>query len=69
VSKQTEVMPAPLPRLVDLKGAARYLSTTIWQMRTLVWEKRVPHVRLGKKILFDLADLDKLVESMKVNAA
>jgi hypothetical protein len=24
---------------------------------------------LGKKILFDLADLDKLVESMKVNAA
>jgi len=52
-------------RLFDIKMAARYLSTTVWQMRTLVWEKKVPHVKLGRRILFDRGDLDKLVESMK----
>jgi excisionase family DNA binding protein len=56
-------------RLLDIKMAARYLSTTVWQMRTLVWEKKVPHVKLGHRILFDRADLDKLVEKLKEQAA
>ena len=53
------------PRLLDIKGAARYLSTTVWQMRSLVWEKKIPHLRLGRRILFDIADLDYLVREMK----
>jgi excisionase family DNA binding protein len=53
------------PRLLDIKGAARYLSTTVWQMRSLVWEKKIPHLRLGRRILFDIADLDNLVREMK----
>jgi len=53
------------PRLLDIRAAATYLSSTIWQMRTLVWEKKIPHVRLGKRILFDRADLDRFVDSLK----
>jgi excisionase family DNA binding protein len=55
----------PQPRLLTVKDAARYLSTTVWQMRTLVWEKKVPHVKLGHRILFDIVDLDALVIEMK----
>jgi hypothetical protein len=56
---------APQPRLLDIKAAARYLSTTVWQMRSLVWEKKVPHLRLGRRILFDIVDLDALVIEVK----
>ena len=56
---------APEPRLLDIKAAAHYLSTTVWKMRNLVWEKKLPHLRLGHKILFDRADLDKFVEELK----
>jgi excisionase family DNA binding protein len=57
------------PRLLDVKGAATYLSTTVWCVRSLVWEKKLPSIRLGKKILFDRQDLDKFVESLKKDAA
>lgn len=53
------------PRLLDVKGAAQYLSTTIWCVRSLVWEKKLPSIRLGKKILFDRQDLDKFVDRLR----
>jgi excisionase family DNA binding protein len=34
-------------------------------MRSLVWEKKIPHVKLGRRFLFDRADLDKFVEVLK----
>lgn len=53
------------PRLLDVKGAAAYLSTTVWQIRTLVWAKKLPVIRLGKKLLFDRVELNRFVESLK----
>jgi excisionase family DNA binding protein len=57
------------PRLLAVKVAAQYLGTTIWQMRTLVWSKKIRHVRFGKRILFDRADLDRYVEEQLKQAA
>lgn len=65
-------MPAKLaaePRLLTVKAAAAYLSTTVWFVRTLVYEKKVPHLRLGNRIVFDRVDLDKFVEDLKRSAA
>lgn len=56
------------PRLFDIKRAASYLSTSVWTMRQLVWAKQIPNMRLGHKILFDRADLDKFVEARKAAA-
>jgi excisionase family DNA binding protein len=53
------------PRLLDIKAAAAYLGSTVWQMRTLIWEKKVPHVKLGRRFLFDRTDLDKFIDSLK----
>jgi excisionase family DNA binding protein len=54
------------PRLVNIKEAARYLSCSVWQLRQLEWAGDLPSVRnLGKRILFDRADLDRLVEQKK----
>jgi excisionase family DNA binding protein len=62
-------VPVAEPRLLDVRGAAQYLSTTVWCVRSLVWGKRLPVIRLGKKLLFDRQDLDKFVDSLKERAA
>jgi len=71
VTKETQVAFSTStvePRLLTVKAAAQYLSTTIWCIRNLAWERKVPHVRLGKRILLDKADLDRYIESQKVKA-
>jgi excisionase family DNA binding protein len=67
--KRVSEIPVVEPRLLDVKGAACYLGTTIWQMRTLVWSKKIRHVRIGKRILFDRADLDKFADEQLRQAA
>ena len=56
------------PRCLGVVAAAHYLGATVWAMRVLAWEKKVPHVRIGSRILFDRADLDRYIESQKVIA-
>jgi excisionase family DNA binding protein len=57
------------PRLLRVKEAATYLSCTVWFIRSLAWNRAVPHVVFGKRILFDRADLDRYLESQKKVAA
>ncbi|HEY1469219.1 MAG TPA: helix-turn-helix domain-containing protein [Candidatus Acidoferrum sp.] len=47
----------PEPILLDIAGAARALNTSVWCIRVLIREGRLPKFRLGKKYLFDPADL------------
>jgi excisionase family DNA binding protein len=54
------------PRLLRILEAARYLSSTPWFVRTLIWTKEIPYVRAGKRHLVDRRDLDAYIESVKV---
>jgi len=55
------------PRLLNIKQAAEYLGCPVWTLRSLEWAGKLPSVRrLGRRILFDRADLDRLVEEKKV---
>ncbi len=63
---------ATVPRLLDLEGAAKYLGVSEWTVRSLEWEGVLPRVRIpnGKggeirKLLFDVRDLDRLVDRSK----
>jgi len=56
---------SPEPRLLTIKQASVYLSCTVWALRELVWKRKIPNVRIGQRLLFDRADLDKFVESQK----
>jgi excisionase family DNA binding protein len=63
--------PAPTPavvRLLTIKDAARYLSATIWFLRTCVWERRIPFLKLGNRLLFDIRDLDSFIVAQKQGA-
>jgi excisionase family DNA binding protein len=53
------------PRLLRIADAADYLSCTFGFAETLVREKAIPVVVLGKRHLVDVRDLDTYVEQMK----
>lgn len=61
------------PRLLDLSGAASYLSVSEWTVRDLEAAGVLPRVRIPllpnggelRKVLFDRADLDRAIESWK----
>ena len=57
--------PLTAERLLSVEAAARYLGTTVWAVRCLVWDGALPHVRLGRRHLVDVRDLDLLVEKLK----
>jgi hypothetical protein len=60
------------PRLLDAESAARYLAVSVWVVRDLEAAGHLSRVRLplpgGKdvrKLLYDRADLDRLIERSK----
>lgn len=54
------------PRLLGLKTAAGYLSLSYWTVRELIWRGELPHVRVGRRLLVDRADLDGFIERNKL---
>lgn len=60
------------PRLLDLHTAAAYLGVSEWTVRDLEAAGTVPRVRIPlpnaselRKLLFDRADLDRLIDGWK----
>ena len=53
-------------RGMNLKAAANFLGIPLWRMRCLVWDRKIPCVKLGqRRILVDRDDLDKLISEAK----
>jgi hypothetical protein len=72
-SERGTVIPLPLsPRLLDLEAAAAYLGVSPWTIRDMEAAGVLPRVRVPlpggrdlRKLLFDKADLDRLIEAWK----
>ena len=56
------------PRVLTVKGAAQYIGMSQWFVRQLVYARTVPHILVGKKIMFDQSDLDEYLDSNKIPA-
>jgi excisionase family DNA binding protein len=65
IRQALEVRPAVSPRLLTVPQTATYLSASVWAVRSLAWSKEVPCVRIGRRVLFDLRDLDRYIERTK----
>lgn len=59
------VVPPTELLLVDIKTASRMLSCSVWVVRSLLWSKEIPHIRIGKKFLIDPADLRAYIQRQK----
>ncbi len=54
------------PRLLTVKEAATFLGRSVPSVRELVWSGSLPIVRVGRRIHFDLPDLEKWIEAHKI---
>jgi excisionase family DNA binding protein len=51
--------------MLTVKGAAAYLGATISFVRTLVWDRKLPYLKFGHRLVFDRASLDAFIEEQK----
>lgn len=52
-------------RLYSVREAARYLGVSRWSVRKLQWTGKLPCVRRGRRVLFDVYDLNRFIEDNK----
>ena len=52
-------------RYVDVRKASEYMSIPVKSLYELANQGRMPSIKLGRRVLFDLQDIDKIMESMK----
>jgi hypothetical protein len=57
--------PKVAPRYLDLEAAAVYLSTTPDGVRGMARAKRFPVSKIGGRIMFDRAEIDKAMAENK----
>ena len=53
-------------RLIDIKKAATYLGRTEIAVREMVWAGKIPHIRADRRVMLDIGDLDRWIESNRV---
>lgn len=56
-------------RLVTIREAARYLSVSVSTLYGWVWQRRIPFVKVGRALRFDLDDLKRFIEGNKHSPA
>jgi excisionase family DNA binding protein len=52
-------------RLLDAKGAARYLSISVSKLYYLMQEERIKSIKFGKKRLFSVYALDEFADKLE----
>ncbi|MCW5781312.1 MAG: helix-turn-helix domain-containing protein [Nitrospira sp.] len=52
-------------QLYSVREAARYLGISQWAVRHLNWSSKLPCVRQGRRVLFDIYDMDRFIENNK----
>ncbi len=57
-----------LKRLVSQKEAAQYLGISYWMLRDLNFQGQIPYLKIGRRILIDLKDLEDYIQRGKSGA-
>lgn len=52
-------------RYVDIKAASRYTSIPVKTLYEWAGTGRIPSIKIGRRVLFDLQDVDKVMTNLK----
>jgi len=52
-------------RLISIRELSEYLSVSASTLYMWAGEGVIPSVKIGGKILFDIADIDRMIENLK----
>jgi excisionase family DNA binding protein len=53
-------------RLLTVSQAAQYLAISASTLYGWVWQRRIPFVKVGRAVRFDLRELEQFIESSRV---
>ena len=53
-------------RLYSIKEAAIYLGRSVWAVREMLWAGKIPHIKDGRRILLDIADMDAWIDKNRI---
>ena len=56
------------PRLVNVHEAAKYLAVSVSTLYGWAWQRKLPFVKVGRALRFDLADLEKFIRVNRIEA-
>ena len=57
-----------LPRLVSIEDVAKHLGVSVRHVRRLVFERRIPYVKWGHLVRFDIDDVNDWLANSRVAA-
>lgn len=57
-----------LPRLVSIEAVAEHLGVSVRHVRRLVYERRIPYVKWGHLVRFDVDDVNAWVAGSRIAA-
>jgi excisionase family DNA binding protein len=55
-------------RLYSIAETAEYLGRSVWSVRELIWNGKLPCVKVGRRIHLDILDLDQWIDRNKVKS-
>ena len=50
-------------RLLTVSEAAEYLAISVSTLYGWVWQRRIPFIKVGRAVRFDLAELDQFIDA------
>jgi excisionase family DNA binding protein len=54
--------------LLNVSGAARFLAVSVSTLYGWVWQRRIPFVKAGRALRFEMSDLRRFVEENRIPA-
>jgi excisionase family DNA binding protein len=55
-------------QLVNVSEAAQFLAVSPSTLYGWVWQRRIPFVKVGRAVRFDMADLERFVTQNRIEA-
>jgi excisionase family DNA binding protein len=55
-------------QLVNVNEAAQFLAVSPSTLYGWVWQRRIPFVKVGRAVRFDMADLERFISQNRVRA-
>ena len=52
-------------RLISVEDAAKYLGVKKSTIYSWAWRRKIPSAKMGRRLLFDQEDLDRMIEAGK----
>jgi excisionase family DNA binding protein len=56
------------PRLLDIRQASQFLAISVSTLYGWVWQRRIPFVKIGRTVRFDMEDLKAFIQANRHSA-